>query len=149
MAATSLHAVRLYRMDLPDHPCPWGLRALRLLQEQHIPFEDHRLTSAEEVEAFKAAHGVATTSQVFAGDERIGGYSELAARLVCRPGNLRAKSLEFFQDRVGRGSPHKRNCGVSVQGARRIAKHQHPHALITKRVQSPCLITAASGIWQQ
>ena len=35
MAATSLHAVRLYRMDLPDHPCPWGLRALRLLQEQH------------------------------------------------------------------------------------------------------------------
>lgn len=85
MAATSIHAVRLYRMDLPDHPCPWGLRALRLLQEQHISFEDHRLTSTEEVEAFKAAHGVATTPQVFAGDERIGGYSELAARLGVRP----------------------------------------------------------------
>lgn len=85
MAATSLHAVRLYRMDLPDHACPWGLRAVRLLQERHIPFEDHRLTSAEEVEAFKAAHGVTTTPQVFAGDERIGGYSELAARLGVRP----------------------------------------------------------------
>jgi glutaredoxin len=72
-------------MDLPDHACPWGLRAVRLLQERRIPFEDHRLTSAEEVEAFKAAHGVATTPQVFAGDGRIGGYRDLAGRLGVRP----------------------------------------------------------------
>jgi len=85
MAFSPLHAVRLYRMDLPDHACPWGLRAMRLLQERHIPFEDHPLTSAEEVEAFKAAHGVATTPQIFAGDERIGGYSDLAGRLGVRP----------------------------------------------------------------
>ena len=85
MASTALSAVRLYRMDLPDHACPWGLRAMRLLQERHIPFEDHRLTSAEEVEAFKLTHGVATTPQVFAGDERIGGYSDLAVRLGVRP----------------------------------------------------------------
>lgn len=84
MASTTLHAVRLYRMDLPDHACPWGLQAVRLLQERHIPFEDHRLTSAEEVEAFKRAHGVATTPQVFAGDERIGGTSDLAVRLGVR-----------------------------------------------------------------
>jgi glutaredoxin len=85
MALSALDAVRLYRMDLPDHACPWGLRAVRLLQERHIPFEDHRLTSAEEVEAFKAAHGVATTPQVFEGQKRIGGYTELAARLGVRP----------------------------------------------------------------
>ncbi|MBM5825670.1 MAG: glutaredoxin [Cyanobacteria bacterium M_surface_10_m2_119] len=85
MAFSPLHAVRLYRMDLPDHACPWGLRAMRLLQERHIPFEDHPLTSAEEVEAFKAAHGVATTPQIFAEDERIGGYSDLAGRLGVRP----------------------------------------------------------------
>jgi len=72
-------------MDLPDHACPWGLRAVRLLQERHIPFEDHRLTSAEEVEAFKQAHGVATAPQVFAGDGRIGGYSDLAVRLGVGP----------------------------------------------------------------
>ena len=84
MASAALHVVRLYRMDLPDHVCPWGLRAVRLLQDRHIPFEDHRLTSAEEVEAFKAAHGVATTPQVFSGDERIGGYSDLAVRLGVR-----------------------------------------------------------------
>ena len=85
MATTTLHAVRLYRMDLPDHPCPWGLRALRLLQEQRIAYEDHRLTSNEEVEAFKRAHGVATTPQIFSGTERIGGYTELAAMLGVRP----------------------------------------------------------------
>ena len=84
MASSTLHAVRLYRMDLPGHACPWGLRAMRLLQERHIPFEDHRLNSTEEVEAFKDAHGVATTPQVFAGEERIGGYSDLAARLGVR-----------------------------------------------------------------
>jgi len=85
MAITTLDAVRLYRMDLPEHPCPWGLRAVRLLQERHIPFEDHRLTSSEAVDAFKATHGVTTTPQVFAGQERIGGYTDLAARLGVRP----------------------------------------------------------------
>lgn len=85
MATPVLSAVRLYRMDLPDHPCPWGLRAVRLLQEHQIPYEDHRLTSTQAVEGFKAAHGVATTPQIFAGDERIGGYSDLALRLGVRP----------------------------------------------------------------
>ncbi|MFY8148490.1 MAG: glutaredoxin family protein [Prochlorococcaceae cyanobacterium] len=85
MASPPLHQVRLYRMELPDHACPWGLKAMRLLEERHIPFEDHPLHSAEEVAAFKAAHGVATTPQVFAGQERIGGYTDLAARLGTRP----------------------------------------------------------------
>ncbi len=58
---------------------------MKLLQERHIPFEDHRLTSTEEVEAFKAAHGMTTTPQVFAGEQRIGGYTELATRLGVRP----------------------------------------------------------------
>lgn len=88
-ATPALRAVRLYRMDLPEHPCPWGSRAVRLLEQQQIPFEDHRLTSTEAVEAFKATHGVATMPQVFAGDERIGGYSDLAARL-----GVRAESAE-------------------------------------------------------
>ncbi|MEB3301663.1 MAG: glutaredoxin domain-containing protein [Cyanobacteriota bacterium] len=85
MATPALHAVRLYRIDLPDHPCPWGLRALRLLQEQRIPYDDHRLTSNEELEAFKRTYGVATTPQIFSGTERIGGYTELAATLGVRP----------------------------------------------------------------
>ncbi|SBO44257.1 glutaredoxin [Cyanobium sp. NIES-981] len=85
MASPPLQHVRLYRMDLPGHACPWGLKAVKLLEEHHIPFEDHPLRSEEEVAAFKAAHGVATTPQVFAEQERIGGYSVLATRLGTRP----------------------------------------------------------------
>jgi hypothetical protein len=81
MADTQLQDVHLYRMDLPDHACPWGLKALTLLQEQQIPFEDHRLTSQAAVQAFKDQHGVATTPQVFSNGRRIGGYSDLAALL--------------------------------------------------------------------
>jgi glutaredoxin len=81
MADTQLQDVHLYRMDLPDHACPWGLKALGLLQDQQIPFEDHRLTTQAAVDAFKLQHGVATTPQVFSGDRRIGGYSDLAAFL--------------------------------------------------------------------
>jgi glutaredoxin len=81
MADTQLQDVHLYRMDLPDHACPWGLKALQLLQEQQIPFEDHRLTSQDAVQAFKQRHGVPTTPQVFSGGRRIGGYSDLAALL--------------------------------------------------------------------
>ncbi|MGB3613174.1 MAG: glutaredoxin [Elainellaceae cyanobacterium] len=70
--------VRLYRMSMPEHECPWGLRAVNLLNEKGIEFEDHKLTSKEEVEAFKAKHSVPTTPQIFFGSDRIGGYSELA-----------------------------------------------------------------------
>ena len=81
MAEPALSSVRLYRMETPEHACPWGRRALALLRAEGIPFEDRPLRSQAEVEAFKHAHGVTTTPQVFAGAERIGGYSELAKRL--------------------------------------------------------------------
>jgi glutaredoxin len=81
MASAQLQDVHLYRMDLPDHACPWGLKALKLLQEQGIPFADHRLTSQDEVQAFKDRHGVPTTPQIFSAGQRLGGYSDLAALL--------------------------------------------------------------------
>ncbi len=71
--------VKLYRMSTPEHECPWGLRAVSLLNEKGIAFEDIKLTSQEEVAAFKAQHDVATTPQIFFGDRRIGGYTDLAA----------------------------------------------------------------------
>lgn len=81
MNQIQLRDVHLYRMDLPDHACPWGLKARQLLQDQGIPFTDHPLTSQAAVQAFKQAHQVATTPQIFIGTERIGGYTDLAARL--------------------------------------------------------------------
>ncbi len=68
----------LYRMKLPDHECPYGLLARRMLEEAGYEIEEHLLTSREEVDGFKNEHGVATTPQVFIDGERIGGSQDLA-----------------------------------------------------------------------
>ena len=39
MAEPALSSVRLYRMETPEHACPWGRRALQLLRAEGIPFE--------------------------------------------------------------------------------------------------------------
>ena len=67
----------LYRMVLPEHVCPFGLKARYLLKHKGYAVEDHWLTTREEQDAFKAAHGVATTPQVFIGGVRIGGFDDL------------------------------------------------------------------------
>jgi glutaredoxin 3 len=67
----------LYRMKLPTHECPYGLRAKRMLEEAGFDFEDKLLTTRDEVDAFQAEQGVMTTPQIFIGSERIGGSEEL------------------------------------------------------------------------
>jgi glutaredoxin 3 len=71
----------LYRMVLPDHTCPFGVRAKELLVSSGYEIDDRILSSREEVDAFEEEHGVETTPQVFIDDERIGGSDELAAYL--------------------------------------------------------------------
>ncbi|BFM38733.1 glutaredoxin [Synechocystis sp. LKSZ1] len=78
-------SAKVYRMALPGHDCPWGLKAVNLLQEQGIPFEDIKLTSQEEVVQFKAQYQVVTTPQIFFGETRIGGYADLAQLLQVNP----------------------------------------------------------------
>ena len=72
----------LYRMVLPDHTCPYGVRARQLLEESGFTIDERILGSRDEVDAFKAEQGVATTPQVFVGGERIGGSSDLEAWLA-------------------------------------------------------------------
>jgi len=72
------HDIILHRMVLPEHTCPYGLLAKRMLEDAGLPFEDRVLTSREQVDAFKEEHGVATTPLVFIDGERIGGSEELA-----------------------------------------------------------------------
>jgi glutaredoxin len=67
----------LHRMVMPDHVCPWGLKALDLLKRSGFEVEDHHLKTRDETDAFKAQHAVATTPQVFIGGQRIGGYDDL------------------------------------------------------------------------
>ena len=71
----------LYRMKLPDHECPYGLLAQRMLADAGFETDEHLLTSDDEVERFMDEHGVDTTPQVFIDGERIGGSEELAEYL--------------------------------------------------------------------
>lgn len=67
----------LYRMVMPDHLCPSGLKAKWLLESEGFQVDDHHLTTREETDAFKEKHGVATTPQAWIAGERIGGYTDL------------------------------------------------------------------------
>ena len=67
----------LYRMILPDHTCPFGVRAKELLESAGFDVDDRILSSRDEVDAFKQEHGVRTTPQVFIDGERIGGSDAL------------------------------------------------------------------------
>lgn len=67
----------LYRMVLPDHVCPFGLKARHLLRARGYRVDDRLLTTRAETDAFKAEHDVKTTPQVFIGGRRIGGYDDL------------------------------------------------------------------------
>lgn len=74
----------LYRMVLPDHVCPFGLKAKALLEEAGYTIDEHLLRTREEVDAYKAQEGVATTPQVFIDGERIGGADDLERWLADR-----------------------------------------------------------------
>ncbi len=75
-ATTGKRAV-LYRMVMPEHVCPFGLKARYLLKHKGYAVEDHWLTTRVEQDAFKAEHGVATTPQTFIGGKRVGGFDDL------------------------------------------------------------------------
>lgn len=79
MTTTSEKTATLYRMVMPDHLCPSGLKAKWLLESKGYKIEDHPLTTREETDAFKEKHGVETTPQAWINGERIGGYTDLRA----------------------------------------------------------------------
>jgi glutaredoxin len=67
----------LYRMVMPHHVCPYGLKAKDLLKRSGYEVDDRHLATREATDAFKAEHGVPTTPQIFIGGQRIGGYDDL------------------------------------------------------------------------
>jgi glutaredoxin len=70
----------LYRMVMPSHVCPYGIKSKWLLERRGYEVEDHHLTTREQTDAFKEKHGVNTTPQTFIGGERVGGYDALKER---------------------------------------------------------------------
>lgn len=82
----------LYRMVLPEHTCPFGVKAKHLLETKGYRVDDRLLTTRAEVDAFKAEHGVATTPQTFISGKRIGGYDDLQAWFGKQPADPQATS---------------------------------------------------------
>lgn len=73
----STKTATIYRMVMPKHICPFGLKSIDLLERQGYEVEDHWLTSRQETDTFKAEHGVNATPQTFIAGKRIGGYDDL------------------------------------------------------------------------
>jgi glutaredoxin len=89
MTAADRPVATLYRMVMPSHVCPFGLKALHLLRSRGFAVEDRWLTTREATDAFKAEHGVQTTPQIFIDGVRIGGHDDLRRHLglkVAEPG---------------------------------------------------------------
>ncbi|MAY63640.1 MAG: glutaredoxin [Rhizobiales bacterium] len=75
--ATDAKRATLYRMVMPEHVCPYGLKVKALLERKGYEVEDHWLETREETDAFQKKHDVETTPQTFIDGKRIGGYDEV------------------------------------------------------------------------
>jgi glutaredoxin len=85
MPKDAARTAQRYRMVMPDHLCPYGLKSKDLLERQGYEVEDHHLTTREKTEAFMREQGVDTTPQTFIGGERIGGYDDLRVHFGLDP----------------------------------------------------------------
>jgi glutaredoxin len=74
---SNIKQASLYRMVMPGHTCPYGVKSLYLLKKHGYKVTDNHLTTRAETDAFKAEYGVETTPQTFIGEQRIGGHDAL------------------------------------------------------------------------
>ncbi|PZU07594.1 glutaredoxin [Sphingomonas sp.] len=81
MASAARKQAVIYRMTIGKSMCPHGRKALHLLRSSGFEVEDHRLLTREETDAFKAAHDVKSTPQIFIDGQRIGGNDDLRRHL--------------------------------------------------------------------
>ena len=79
---TDTRTATLTRMVLPDHECPFGVRAKSMLEQAGFEIGERILATREEVDAFKAEHGVAKTPLIFIDGEQIGGSDALERYLA-------------------------------------------------------------------
>lgn len=78
---TAVKQAHIYRKAT----CPWGKKALDLLEREQIAYRDHPFGSRAEEARFKDEEGVETTPQVFINGRRIGDYDQLAEHLQAQP----------------------------------------------------------------
>ena len=74
---TGTRTAILFRMVMPEHTCPYGLKAKDLLERRGFTVEDHWLTTRAETDRFKDEQGVKSTPQTFIDGRRVGGFDAL------------------------------------------------------------------------
>lgn len=67
------------RITVPDHVCPFGVRARELLRQAGYADDDRTLTTSAAVDALKAELRIETTPQIFIDEAHIGGSDALEA----------------------------------------------------------------------
>ena len=77
----------LYRMVLPEHTCPFGVRAKEQLEAAGFEIEEHILRTREEVDAVQEEFSMSTTPVVIIDGELIGGSKELESYLADQQAN--------------------------------------------------------------
>ena len=75
----------LHRMVMPDHICPFGVRAKAMLEQADYTVDDQQLTTREAVDAFMAEQAVATTPVTFIDGNRYATSEALEAYLADAP----------------------------------------------------------------
>ena len=75
----------LHRMVLPEHVCPFGVRAKAMLEQAGIEVDDQQLTTRAEVDAFKEREGVRTTPVTFIDGTRYDTSEALEEFLASQP----------------------------------------------------------------
>ena len=79
---TRSRTATITRMILPDHECPFGKRARQMLDDAGFEVDERILVTREEVEAFKAEQGIATTPLIVIDGQRVGGSDDLEKYLA-------------------------------------------------------------------
>ena len=64
-------------MVLPEHICPYGLKARDLLHRRGYMIDDRWLTAREATDAFTVEHRVMTAPQTFIDERLVGAYDDL------------------------------------------------------------------------
>lgn len=83
----------LYRMVMPKHICPYGLKSKDLLRRKGFEVDDRPLTTREQTDTFMEKEGVKTTPQTYIDGQRIGGFDKLEVYLnVKKPKEQRSQT---------------------------------------------------------
>jgi glutaredoxin 3 len=74
----------IFRMVLPDHVCPYGKLAKAMLEDHGYEVDDRQLKTRDEVDAFMAERGLATTPFILVDGKEVPGAEELADYLEAK-----------------------------------------------------------------